>query len=78
MKVEDLSQKSNLRNHQRIYTMGNSCMAETNYVSSKTHFFLWNMTSISLPPLPVANGSQLSVEIQTQVMSIPSKPVMKQ
>jgi hypothetical protein len=36
-------------------------------------FSLSDTTSFSLPPLPVANSSQLSVEIQTQVMNIPSR-----
>jgi hypothetical protein len=45
-------------------------------VLQKSFNFLSDKASFSLPLLIVANSSQLCVEIQTQVMNIPSRPVL--
>jgi hypothetical protein len=40
----------------------------------KLFFFLCDTARSFLPPLPVPNSSQLSVEIKLTVMNIPSRP----
>jgi hypothetical protein len=71
--MEELSQKSNLRKHERILTVGKSWMAATSYVSSKS-YFLFSVIQQDLFCLFLWPTIQSSLEIKTPVMNIPSRP----